>query len=154
MSNELPEYPHQPSVFWKEKNLTVVHPPKPQPNRWLIIWKYFRKLIRQRQFRKAFRQQENKLSLAELHFDKVMQTAQKQIDQLKEDLASRNREILTLREADIPRLERQLEVEKSYAEYLAALHEKELSRVEAVIAVENTRMEDQRNIRSMMRNSE
>ena len=49
-------------------------------------------------------------------------------------------------------LERKLEVEKSYSEYLAALHERELAAVEADIAVQNTKIADQANIRHVIRN--
>ena len=111
------------------------------------IWKYLRKLVRAKRETIAIRYLQDQRTLDELRFAKVMERAQKEIDQLKEELAKKTNEIKSLHELDIPVLERKLEVEQQYSTYLAMLHERELVKVEADIAVANTRIADQASIR-------
>lgn len=55
-------------------------------------------------------------------------------------LKERDAAITSLREYDIAKLQRELEVERSYSKHLAALYNQQLSHVEAEIAINNERI--------------
>ena len=70
--------------------------------------------------------------------------AERELAATKEQLRKQIEVERQLRELEIPTLERKLEVEKAYSSYLATLHEKELARNKAEIAVSNARIVDNR----------
>lgn len=74
--------------------------------------------------------------------DEMRQKLELRIQQLQETIASREKQIKTYAELDIPKLERELEVAQAHIEHLTKLVEKKLTYEEMQIAVLNKNIVD------------
>lgn len=105
----------------------------------LRLYRMVRKLIRTRRESTLVRAATARARFAETRLEGVIDDRDKQVAALNDALHGKNREIAILREQEIPRLERQIEVLKASNELLTHLHQRTLDHVKADIAVENMR---------------
>jgi predicted nuclease with TOPRIM domain len=117
------------------------------PGIFLRTWTALRKLIRRRQESQAIR--DARLEAVKSKRDAAKQVADialkltakdNQIKELEGRLATKAREVSRLEDTDIPRLKNRIDVLEDENKLLAALHEKNLTREKAEIAVYNERI--------------
>jgi hypothetical protein len=114
---------------------------------WLRTWRFFRKLIRQRQESKTIREIRLKAAADRrdaakqyANLEEVLKRRDNTIKELEGRLAGKDRTIGHLENTDVPKLKDRIEVLEAELSLWVAVHERNLTREKAEIAVHNERI--------------